>query len=89
MKAEIQIWILMGLMTATSAVLMYILKMSTAHFIKKMEVLVDRVGEIAENVKVHHVKIGAIQKKNKRQDDRINRQDEKINKLEINQKNQI
>ena len=88
MKAEIQIWILMGLMTATSAVLMYILKMSTAHFIKKMEVLVNKVGEIAENVKIHHVKIEAIQEKNKRQDGRINRQDKKINKLEINQKNQ-
>ena len=86
---EVQIWVLTGLVSALSAVLMIVFKTSLQRLITRLDELIDQVRELTENVGVHRSEIDGLEEKNQRQDERLNGHSERIRALEINQHKKV
>ncbi len=85
MKVEIQIWMLTGVVSALSTVLMIVFKTSLTRLVNWLDKLIDQVRELTETVGVHKNAIDSLSTKNNEQDKRLNGHSERIRELEINQ----
>ena len=81
---EIQIWVLTGVVSALSTVLMMVFKNSLTRLINRLDKLIDQVKELTETVGVHKNVIDSLSVKNYEQDKRLNSHSDRIRELEIN-----
>ena len=81
---ELQIWVLTGVVTTLSAILMIVLKVSLQRLISRLDKLIDEVRGLTETVSTHKSEIENLITKNNEQDKRLNVHSERIRDLEIN-----
>lgn len=81
---EIQIWVLTGVVSALSTVLMMIFKNSLTRLVSRLDKLIDQVKELTETVRVHKNVIDSLSIKNYEQDKRLSGHSDRIRDLEIN-----
>ena len=85
MQIAVQLWVLTGVVSILSTVLLIIFKISLQRLIGRLDSLIEEVKELRESTSVHSNSIDHLRRKNMEQDKWLQEHSERIRVLEINQ----